>query len=155
VTVPAPLDQLPLMVRAGAILPLLPPTVQTLAGYGGASTIGLDDVSRRLHLIAFPRGRSRSPFGENGGLRSRERRNSWRLVIRRAMHYRISLDASLTTLRHKLHPCEVRVDGRRLARKAWSSRRGVLHARFRTRGKVSRLVVLDRSVCPGRHRSRR
>jgi hypothetical protein len=98
--VPAPLDELPLMVRAGSILPLLPPTVQTLAGYGAASTVGLDDANRRLHLIAFPRGNSRSAFGENGGVRSRERKDSWKLTIRRAKRYRITLEASLTTLRH-------------------------------------------------------
>jgi alpha-glucosidase len=147
VTVPAPLEELPLMVRAGAVLPLLPASTQTLSGYGSSSTVGLDDVARRLHLIAFPRGRSRSPFGENGGLRSRERRHSWRLVIRRAKRYRISLDASLTTLRHTLTPCAVTVDGRKLRRKAWSVKAGVLRVRFRTRAKVSRLVVLDRTQC--------
>jgi alpha-glucosidase len=147
VTVPAPLDELPLMVRAGSILPLLPPTVQTLAGYGAASTVGLDDVSRRLHLIAFPRGTSRSPFGENGGVRSRERRHSWKLTIRRAKRYRITLDASLTTLRHKLRPCAVRLDGHRLRRKAWSVEKGALTVRFRTRSKVAHLGVLDRARC--------
>ena len=102
VNVPAALDVLPLMVRAGAILPLLPANTQTLAGYGSASTVGLDDVAKRLHLVAFPRGKSRSPFGENGGLRSKEDKHAWKLTIRRAKRYRITLDASLTTLRHKL-----------------------------------------------------
>src|SRR5262249_58539358 len=37
VSVPAPLDQLPLFVRAGAILPLLPADVDTLAEYGDPS----------------------------------------------------------------------------------------------------------------------
>ena len=147
ISVPAPLDQLPLMVRAGAILPLLPPTTQTLSGYGSASTVGLDDVRNRLHLVAFPRGRSRSAFGENGGLRSKERRHSWRLTIRRAQKHRIVLDASLGTLRHKLAPCEVRVDGRRLRRRAWSAKKGVLHVRFRSPGKVTHLTVLDRTAC--------
>jgi alpha-glucosidase len=154
-SVPAPLDRLPLMVRAGAVLPLLPPSVQTLAGYGASATVGLDDVRNRLHLVAFPRGKSKSPFGENGGLRSKEHKHSWKLTIRRAKRYRISLDASLTTLRHKLTPCEVRIDGHKLRRKAWSARKGVLHARFRTRGKVSHLAVLDRSVCAGKRHSRR
>jgi alpha-glucosidase len=147
VSVPAPIDELPLMVRAGAILPLLPPTVQTLSGYGSASTVGLDDVRNQLHLIAFPRGKSRSPFGENGGLRSKERRHSWKLTIRRARRHRIVLDASLSTLRHKLTPCQVRVDGRRIRRKAWSARKGALHVRFRSPGKVTHLAVLDRAVC--------
>jgi alpha-glucosidase (family GH31 glycosyl hydrolase) len=149
VTVPAPLEELPLMVRAGAILPLLPSRVQTLAGYGAGSTVGLDDVGRNLHLIAFPRGKSRSPFGENGGIRSKEREHSWKLTIRRARGYRITLDASLTTLRHKLRPCAVRLDGRRLRRKVWSRKGGVLRVRFRAKAKVARLAVLDRAACRG------
>jgi hypothetical protein len=121
--------------------------VQTLAGYGSASTVGLDDVRNRLHLIAFPRGRSRSAFGENGGLRSKEHRHSWELTIRRAKRHRIVLDASLASLHHKLTPCQVRVDGRRIRRKAWSAKKGVLHVRFRSAAKVSHLAVLDRAVC--------
>ena len=34
VTIPAPLDELPLLARAGTLLPLLPPDVDTLAAYG-------------------------------------------------------------------------------------------------------------------------
>ncbi|HET9119975.1 MAG TPA: TIM-barrel domain-containing protein [Solirubrobacterales bacterium] len=147
VTVSAPLEQLPLMVRAGAILPLLPADTETLAGYGTSSTVGLDDVARRLHLIAFPRGKSRSPFGENGGLRSKEGKHSWKLTVRRAEGYRIQLDASLTTLKHRLRPCVVRLDGKRLKRKAWSAKKGVLSARFRTKGEVAHLGVIDRSRC--------
>jgi alpha-glucosidase (family GH31 glycosyl hydrolase) len=147
VTVPAPLEELPLMVRAGAILPLLPPQVQTLAGYGAASTVGLDDVAHQLHLIAFPRGKSRSPFGEDGGIRSKEGRHSWKLTIRRAAGYRISLDASLTALRHKLRPCAVLLGGHRLKRKAWSAKRGVLRVQFRAKGEAAHLAVLDRTRC--------
>ena len=147
VSAPAALDVLPLMVRAGAILPLLPANTETLAGYGSASTVGLDDVAKRLHLIAFPRGKSKSPFGENGGLRSKERKHAWKLTIRRANRYRITLDASLTTLRHKLIPCAVRLDGHRLGRKAWSANNGVVSVRFQTRGKISHLAVLDRMRC--------
>jgi alpha-glucosidase (family GH31 glycosyl hydrolase) len=150
ISVPAPLDRLPLMIRVGAILPLLPPAVQTLSGYGSAATIGLDDLGNRLHLVAFPRGRSRSAFGENGGLRSKERRHSWRLTLRRAEGHRIVLDASLASLRHKLSPCVLRVDGHRLRRKAWSAQKGVLHVRFRSRGKVTHLAVIDRAVCKRR-----
>jgi alpha-glucosidase (family GH31 glycosyl hydrolase) len=147
VTLAARLDQLPLMVRAGGILPLLPADTETLSSYRTASTVGLDDVGRRLHLIAFPRGKSRSPFGENGGLRSNEGKRAWKLTIRRAKRYRISLEASLTTLRHKLRPCAVRLDGHALRRKAWSEKSGVLRARFRTRREITHLTVLDRARC--------
>jgi alpha-glucosidase (family GH31 glycosyl hydrolase) len=146
VSVPAPLEQLPLMVKAGAILPLLPADTQTLADYGAGSTVGLDDVGRSLHLVAFPRGKSKSPFGQNGGLRSKEAKGSWKLTIRRAKRYRISLDASLTTLKHKLRPCAVRLDGKTLKGKAWSVKKGVLRVQFRAKG-VSHLGVIDRSWC--------
>jgi hypothetical protein len=146
-TVPAPLDELPLMVRAGAILPLLPADTQTLSDYAPGSTVGLDDVGKTLHLIAFPRGKSKSPFGENGGLRSKERKGAWKLTIRRAKRYRISLEASLTTLKHKLRPCAVRLDGHGLRPKAWRAKKGVLRVEFRARGKVSHLAVLDRRRC--------
>jgi hypothetical protein len=135
------------MVRAGAILPLLPADTETLASYGAGSTVGLADVARRLHLIAFPRGKSRSPFGENGGIRSKEGEHSWKLTLRRADRYRISLDASLTTLKHRLRPCAVRLEGRGLKRKAWSVKKGVLRVRFKTNGEVSHLAVVDRSRC--------
>jgi alpha-D-xyloside xylohydrolase len=147
VSLAAPLEQLPLLVRAGAILPLIPPNVQTLSGYGGAATVGLDDVRNRLHLVAFPRGKSKSAFGENGGIRSKERKHSWKLTIRRAKRHRITLDASLATLKRMLVPCQVRVDGHRLRRKVWSAKKGVLRARFRTHGKVSHFVVLGRPAC--------
>jgi hypothetical protein len=83
----------------------------------------------------------------NGGFRSREGKRAWKLTIRRATRYRISLEASLTTLRHKLRPCMVRLNGRELRRKAWSVKEGVLTVRFQTKGEVSHLAVLDRSRC--------
>src|SRR5262249_2977710 len=126
VAVPAPLDELPLMVRAGAILPLLPPTVQTLSDYGASSTVGLDDVSRDPHLIAFPGGKSESPFGEDGRLLSTEGNDSWTLTIKGAEGAEITLDASLTTMLDPLLPCAVKVDGRPLPREAWSAADGVL-----------------------------
>jgi hypothetical protein len=69
------------------------------------------------------------------------------LTIRRARKHRIVLDASLSTLRHKLAPCELRLDGQRIRRSAWSAKRGVLHVRFRARGKVTRLAMLGRAAC--------
>src|SRR5215217_403858 len=59
VNVPAPLDELPLLARAGTLLALLPPDVDTLAEYGNRSpATALDEAAGRRVLIAFPRGRS-------------------------------------------------------------------------------------------------
>ena len=79
VTLPAPLDELPLLARAGAVLPLLSPDVDTLADYGEAAPPGvvrLADRRDRLHLLAFPRGRRTSAIGVGraGALESSARR---------------------------------------------------------------------------------
>ena len=130
-TIDAPLDQLPLLVRAGAVLPLLPPEVDTLADYGGGSgVVRLRDRRSRLDLIALPRGRSASPMFERERLSSIEGTRSWRLKIAGRTRRTYRLQASLLTLRRPFRPCSVRVGSRRLPRSAWSYRNGVLKATF-------------------------
>jgi alpha-glucosidase (family GH31 glycosyl hydrolase) len=130
-TVPAPLDQLPILVRPGAILPLLPAGVDTLAGYGrGVSGITSYAERRdRLHAIAFPRGRSSSAFYEDGRLRSIERNGSWELRIRAPRPLRMDLDASLATLKHPFRPRTVKVDGRTTDSWSYDAKDRVLHVR--------------------------
>src|SRR5262249_58686988 len=84
VTLPAPLDELPVVVRAGAVLPLLPPEVDTLADYGDAAPgfVRFADRRDRLMLLAFPRGRSAARmFAGAEGLRSREGAGGWELSV--------------------------------------------------------------------------
>ena len=58
-SLPAPLDELPLLARAGTLLPLLTPDVDTLAAYGDrAPAVSLRERADRRVLLAFPRGRS-------------------------------------------------------------------------------------------------
>ena len=150
-SVPAPLEELPLLVRAGSVLALLPESVDTLAPYGSGDVVRLDETQRRLHLLAFPRARSASSFGESGRLASRSRRGRWTLSIRGARRHRILLEASLTTSAKRLRPCAVLVGRKRLKPKTWSARRGVLRARFRTGKRArTRVTVLDRSRCAAR-----
>ena len=150
--VPAPLDELPLLVRAGALLPLLPPSTDTLANEGsGPGLVHLRDVRNRLRVLAFPRGRSRANLGtglralsverkvRRGG-RSRasaERLKRWSLRLRASgkRRFRIRLQASMTTLRSPFRPCRVTLRGKRLPRRTWSYNRRtkVLNARFRVR----------------------
>jgi hypothetical protein len=105
-TVPAPLEELPLMARAGAILPLLPPDVDSLTSYGRArGLVHLRDRARRLRLVAFPRGRSRAEIGPGEQVRSVETKRGWRLAIRGRRVRRYSIEASLTTLRRPFRPC--------------------------------------------------
>jgi alpha-glucosidase (family GH31 glycosyl hydrolase) len=141
VTVPAPLDELPLLARAGAILPLLPPRVDTLADDYGKGVRGLDTLAesrKRMRLLAFPRGDSRARFNEGEKLRSTEFAGEWRLAINGTRKRTYNLQASLESMRHPFLPCAVERDGRRLAAKRWSydRRDGLLEARFRGRDPV-------------------
>ena len=120
VTMPAPLDELPLLARAGTLLPLLSPDVDTLSGYGnGGTAVGLRERRDRLVVLAFPRGRSRARFGAGGVLRSREGRGSWTLGFRATRRRSVRLEASLSALRRPFTPRRVRLDGRTLPRAAW------------------------------------
>ena len=129
----APLDQLPLLLRAGAVLPLLAPDVDTLADYGGGSgVVRMRDRRRRLDLIAVPRGRTRARMFERERLASIEGRGGWRLKVAGRSRRTYRLQASMATLRRPFRPCSVVAAGRALPRSAWSYRAGtaVLKATF-------------------------
>jgi alpha-glucosidase (family GH31 glycosyl hydrolase) len=112
-TVPAPLEELPLLVRAGAVLPLLPADVDTLAAYGpGRGAVALSRRRGLMELIAFPRGRWRGGFHHGEALRSVERRGRWLLTVRGRRARRYSVQASLATLRRPFRPCSVTAGGR-------------------------------------------
>lgn len=133
-TLRAPIEELPLLVRAGAVLPLLPPDVDTLADYGSEKgLVRLRDRRGRLGLIAFPRGRTSARMFAREWLLSRERRREWRLGIKglRTRSYR--LQASLATLRRPFRPCSVTVAGRRVRGWRYSRSSGVLRASFKLR----------------------
>jgi alpha-glucosidase (family GH31 glycosyl hydrolase) len=132
-TVPAPLDELPLMVRAGAVLPLLPADVDTLASYGpGADAVPFRRRRGRMDLIALPRGRWSGTFHGGERLASRERRGRWDLTIRGKRARRYSLQASLATLRRPFRPCSVTALGRSVPFR-YHRRTRVLRATFRVR----------------------
>jgi sulfoquinovosidase len=143
VTVPAPLDELPLLARAGTILPLLWPDVDTLADYGAGAkgVVRLADRRDRLDLLAFPRGSSRARFNDSETLVSRERRLSrrspraWTLAVRGERTRLYRLQASLGTLTRPFRPCRVRLGKRRLPASAWRYDRRTkrLRVTFRTK----------------------
>ena len=149
-TLPAPLDQLPLLVRAGAVLPLLPPDVDTLSGYGSASDIvHLDDRRGRLELLAFPARRASASFYARERLRSVVRPGSWTLRIdgRRTRRYR--LQASTVALRsssgrRNFRPCAVSLAGRPLAARSWSFSAAQQRLTVAFRARAARLTVSER-----------
>ncbi|HYH58698.1 MAG TPA: TIM-barrel domain-containing protein [Thermoleophilaceae bacterium] len=132
-TVPAPLHELPLFLRAGAVLPLLPADVDTLADYGpGRNAVPLSHRRGRLDLIAVPRGRWRGKFHRGETLVSRERRGRWELTVRGQRRRRYAVQASLATLRRPFRPCTVTVGNRR-ARFRYARKTRALRVAFTAR----------------------
>jgi alpha-glucosidase (family GH31 glycosyl hydrolase) len=134
VSLPAPLDELPLLARAGTLLPLLSPDVDTLAAYGDrAPAVSLHERQGERVLLAFPRGGSSARLEDGGSLISRERPGEWRLTIRGKRRRLWTISASLATLRHPFRPCAVRATGGKVENWRYDAKTRVLHARFRVR----------------------
>ena len=110
VTLPAALGKPPLLARAGTLLALLPPDVDTLARYGRrAAAVGLAERSGRRALLAWPRGRSSATAG--GRRRAALARGPARLEPHAALATAHALDASGLT-RHAA-PAVVALPGER------------------------------------------
>ena len=84
----APLDELPLLVRAGTVLPLLDPSVQTLADYGEGKAVRLRDRANLMRLLAWPRGWRRTAISDDAreSVVSAEARRGWILKLRGIAH---------------------------------------------------------------------
>jgi hypothetical protein len=142
VTARAALDDLPLYVRQGAVLPMLPADVSTLSRYGKGSVVRLADRRDRLRLLAFPGPSTTAGMFSGERLRSDSADGRWTLRIDGRRERRYTLEASTVGLRgfgrERFRACAVTVAGRPLRRSAWSQRRGadVLIATFRARRAV-------------------
>ena len=143
-TLPAPLEELPLLAHAGTVLPMLPPDVDTLSDYPDDSTTSLSDSADRLALLALPRGKSSASMFEDELIRSRERGRGWALRIKGERRRTYRLQASLKTLSNPFEPCRVSVGGEPLGRSKWDydSKRRVVTAKFK--GRNVRVVVRRR-----------
>jgi hypothetical protein len=134
VTLPAPLAELPLLARAGTLLPLLAPGVDTLAGYGDrAGVVSLRERRDRRVLLAFPRGRSSARLEDGGSLLSAERGGAWTLAVSSAQRRRWEIQASLGTLARPFRPCGVSARGGRLAGWRYEGHARVLRATLSAR----------------------
>jgi alpha-glucosidase (family GH31 glycosyl hydrolase) len=144
----AELDELPLYVRSGAVLPLLPADVSTLSDYGAGTVVRLRDRLDRLRLLAFPAGRSSAGMFERERVASRPARGDWRLEIHGTRTRTYALEASTAALRgsagRAFVPCGLRLASRALPRGTWSfdPRARLLRATFRARRAT--LAVRDR-----------
>ena len=146
VTLPAPLDELPLLARAGTLLGLLPADVDTLSDYPDGSTTALDERRDELALLAFPRGKSSARLYEDERIRSRERRRGWALRIQGERRRTYRIQATLGTLSERFHPRAVSVDGAPLAASKWSYDRDTRVLSVTVRGRSLRLVARRRGA---------
>jgi alpha-glucosidase (family GH31 glycosyl hydrolase) len=131
----APLGQVPLLLRAGAVLPLLPAEVDTLAPYPArrrAGLVRLADRRDRMVLVAFPRGDRVSRADGDVRLRSREGKRRWTLEISARRPRRFALHAALGALRRPFAPRIVLRDGRPVPF-AYHRGSGVLRVALHTR----------------------
>ena len=134
----AGLDELPLLARAGTLLPLLPADVDTLADrYDTAALTSLRERAGRLRVLALPRGRSSARAGTDATLTSSEGRRSWTFTVRGRRARTIDVEASLATVRRPFRPRAVTAGGRRVSW-AFDRRARVL----RVRGLRGRAIVL-------------
>jgi hypothetical protein len=119
VRVAAPLNQIPLFIRAGSILPLIPPDVATLAPYG-RHIVHLADRAGRLHVLAWPDGKSVA-VGLGTTLHSQLSRGVWRLRVGGQPPRSLELEA-------RLPRCTTGVlwRGRALPGRGYTVRAGVL-----------------------------
>jgi len=141
---PAPLEELPLLARAGSVLPMLSADVDTLAPHGDApGLVHLSEREDRLTLLAFPRGRWSGGMFERERLRSAEPRRGrgWTLHVTGARTRRYTIEASLRTLRKRFKPCRLTSRGRTLPRKSWTYNRSSGVMRLRVKGKRLALAV--------------
>lgn len=147
-TLPAPLDELPLAIRAGAVLPLLPANVDTLADYGRKSLTKLRERDDRLRLLALPRGRSVSRYYERGRIVSRETKQAWKLELRGHPIRKLTLEAALDTMKASFRPCALSARSTRPGRKGprrskpdWDYSRRIRVLRVRLPAWTSKLTV--------------
>jgi alpha-glucosidase (family GH31 glycosyl hydrolase) len=142
VTLAAPLDELPLLARAGALLPLLPADVDTLADrYDTARLTSLRERAGRLRILALPRGTTSARAGTDVRITSREGARRWSLTVAGGRSRTVEVQASLATLRRPFAPRSVRASGRAVPRSRWSyDRRSRV---LRVQGLRGRTVRLD------------
>ena len=133
-TLPSPLTELPLLARAGSILPLLPPDVDTLADYGPSDLVHLSDRAARLEADRLPPRPECQRFLRGRAFALEERPGGWTLRVEGSRERTYDLQASLATLQSGFDPCQVSLDGAPLAAGGWSydSAMKLLNASFRT-----------------------
>ena len=123
VTARAPLGTIPLFLRAGAVVSMLPRSVDTLSDYGDG-VVRLADRAGRRTLLAAPRaGTWRGTLGPDETLRSEVTRGSWTLRFTAGDTRTYAVRATLAGLARGWRPCGVEADRHRVRFQYAPSRR--------------------------------
>ncbi len=120
VTAKAPLGTIPLFLRVGSVLPMLPSSVDTLSEYGGGAVVRLADRTDERGLVAVPkRGKRSATLGPGESLTSRATKKVWTLKLDAEQARTYDVKANLAGLVKKAQkkkgkdwrPCSVTADG--------------------------------------------
>ncbi|MGD8317972.1 MAG: glycoside hydrolase family 31 protein [Myxococcales bacterium] len=121
ISVSAPLPEIPMFVRVGAVIPMLWPDVFTLAEFGDdPEIVHASDRDDRLHVLAFPRGETAGSFYADERWTSIEGDGRWTLTLQNRRERTIHLEASMRTLDQPFDVCSVSLDGTPIAEQDWS-----------------------------------
>jgi alpha-glucosidase (family GH31 glycosyl hydrolase) len=112
-TLPAPVDQIPLLAKAGAMITTIDPDVATLSPFGDESVVGLDDRPDRT-LYAFPRGNSTGSFEDRGRITSTESKGSFKIKVRDNQARSWTVKAATNTLKKPFKVRCVKLNGKKL-----------------------------------------
>ena len=112
-TLPAPVDQIPLLAKAGAMITTIDPDVATLSPFGDESVVGLDDRPYRT-LYTFPRGKSTGRFEEHGRITSTESKGSFKIKVRDSQARNWTVKAATNTLKKPFKVRCVKLNGKKL-----------------------------------------
>ncbi|MCL2393632.1 MAG: hypothetical protein FWC87_03000 [Acidimicrobiaceae bacterium] len=91
----APIEEIPVLVRAGAVLPLLSAEVDTLSSWGTGDFVHFTERDGVRRLLAFPRGLWSGGLGVDERITSTAGPTGWRLVIEAAAERVYELRADL------------------------------------------------------------
>ncbi len=143
-TLPAPTEEIPLLVRAGGMLTMLDADVDTLSPFGSdESIVHLSDRNART-LFAFPRGNSTGRFENRGRINSVEKKGSMKITVSDSAVRDWNVNIATATMKKPIKPRCVKLNGRKLADHKWQVKNGAVELSVEPSGRKFTLEVSGR-----------